>query len=197
MSCVFLCTLFVCKVYYFVSLLKPLLRAWFVSGLYGLLIMSSISCCVFMPVCFVVWYWNKVWYDMIWYDMIWSWIRISLKFSSWLLQLTSTKLCNFTSIPICNAFLSLTLASIVSLIISLVNYHLLSWLSLLFVFSLFFLCFFNKKVIFFFFFFFFMKQNARADLVYVMKLLVNVSAHRMWLAPHATAVHPIPMAIIL
>ena len=42
------------------------------SGLYGLLIMSSISCCVFMPnICFDVWYWNKVWYEMKWYDMIW------------------------------------------------------------------------------------------------------------------------------
>ena len=35
-------------VYYFASLLKPLLRARFFSGLYGLLIMSSISCCVFL-----------------------------------------------------------------------------------------------------------------------------------------------------
>ena len=34
------------------------------SGLEGLLIMSSISCCVFMPICFNVWYWNKVWYEI-------------------------------------------------------------------------------------------------------------------------------------
>ena len=33
-----------------------------VSGLYGLLIMSAISCFVFMFL-FGVWYWNKVWYD--------------------------------------------------------------------------------------------------------------------------------------
>ena len=52
----FLCILSICKVYYFasfcISLLKPLFRACFFSGLYGLLIMCSISCCVFMPICF-------------------------------------------------------------------------------------------------------------------------------------------------
>ena len=49
--CVFffcVCNLSICKVYYFASLLKPLLRAWFFSGLYAVLIMSSISCCVFL-----------------------------------------------------------------------------------------------------------------------------------------------------
>ena len=25
----------------------------------------------FMPICFDLWYWKKLWYDMIWYDMIW------------------------------------------------------------------------------------------------------------------------------
>ena len=55
------------------------LRAWFFSGLYGLLIMPSISCCVFfMPICFDVWYWNKVWYDMIWYVTLSSTLPICL-----------------------------------------------------------------------------------------------------------------------
>ena len=54
------------------------------SGFYGLLIMSSLSCCVyFMPICFAVWYWKKVgydmiWYDMIWYDMIWYMMRYDM-----------------------------------------------------------------------------------------------------------------------
>ena len=68
MSCVFLCTLSSCKVYYFASLLKPLLRAWFFSGLYGLLIMSSISCCVFLCL-FVLLYDIGIKFDMIWYDI--------------------------------------------------------------------------------------------------------------------------------
>ena len=46
----------------------------------GFFIMSSISCCVFMLICFdvydirikvdMIWY-DMIWYDMIWYDMIW------------------------------------------------------------------------------------------------------------------------------
>ena len=66
MPCVFLCTLF-CKVYflqvsvYFLS--KPLLRAWFSQA-----VMTFWSCpqyhfVFFKPICFDVWYWNKVWYD--------------------------------------------------------------------------------------------------------------------------------------
>ena len=60
----FLCTLSICKVYYFASLLKPLLRARFFSGLYGLLIMSSISCCVFLCL-FVLLYDIGIKFDMI------------------------------------------------------------------------------------------------------------------------------------
>ena len=36
----------------------------------------------FMPVCFVVWYWNKVWYD-VWYDMIYDMICMFLEVNPW------------------------------------------------------------------------------------------------------------------
>ena len=65
--CVFLCTLSICTVYYFasfcISLLKPLLRAWFFSGL---LIMSSILCCAFLCL-FVLMYDIGIKFEMIWY----------------------------------------------------------------------------------------------------------------------------------
>ena len=80
MSCVFLC-IFVCEfvMCILVSLcivVVTFVRAWLSQAFFGLLIMSSISCCVLFFYAFVLMYdigikFDMIWYDMIWYDMIW------------------------------------------------------------------------------------------------------------------------------
>ena len=69
MSCVFLCTLSICKVYYFASLLKPLLRAWFFSGFYLWPFDHVLNIMLCFLCLFVLLYDIGIMFDMI--DMIW------------------------------------------------------------------------------------------------------------------------------
>ena len=69
MSCVFLCTLSICTVYYFASLLKPLLRArFFLRPLWPFDHVLNIMLCFLCL--FVLLYDIGIKFDMIWY-MIW------------------------------------------------------------------------------------------------------------------------------
>ena len=71
MSCVLAS---VCKVFKFlkvsVYLLKPLLRVCLSQAFLAFKSCPQYHVVFFMLVCFDVWYWNKVWYDMIWYHII-------------------------------------------------------------------------------------------------------------------------------